>query len=1230
MLSEKHNNNNFAHKNSQICNSQSPKFVKKNISNNNFSQKIPNDCSHTIAPGIAERVNVQQGSVPYLSSVVVKPNTKQNQSTYNISHSNLNHPQQSNEKKENTSSFSERRSKSIDSDLIDLTAPVTPSQDMYSSDIDFMNNYLKSLPDYNNPAQFYNQPAPTSNFVKHKEYVNYYQNYPPNEPKTTAYHQQQQVQMHQKQNVPISKSSSMHTFSKRNIQTVQNEKETFSDVLKNKISKSTSSSTIPYPIEKTNKDTPIESPKKSSNPFLNIFKNLNSQKNQNEMKNSQPPRKNSSESSGKKSISDFWRENITSSQHVPKFGWNYQKITQNQPKSPVQINKIQSHGSHHKSSGQNVQSPVNTTHQHTTKEFHSHSHQPPQHVNVKSILPPSPLQKPKNVQNIVQQQISSQSPIKAPQSPLQKVRNAANITQNSTPKPQSPLQKLRSSQNIFKAAMMSQSPVKQTANPLQVSPIVTQQSQSQSSQGQSAKVVTQPSNQKKLVVQKLEQAVPNKAVLSKKDDQEISIKSQSVQQSLNKLSHNTEILNQQKPHYKIRKNLSHSQIDKKMKDNVVLTKEELLSNQTPLSMQQQENNKNQQAQFGHDNKLQMNNYVYMNQNDPNYFKNLHKITKNLDNATTNMILKPSLYKSISNSCVPSYMTNSSGQHFYYNPGHTVMIPAHQYPHPQHSHPHNPQYPPVTYKIPQEHYLQHSGSKSHIPVLFKYPVSKSNSNTSLAIGPPPLQGTTVGFYSIQDKPMMTASGIPLYWPAHINKSSSSSCIYAKTLSQPAYLSKNNDIFSRYKPIDDEEDEDEDDEDSIDDDISKMSNISGKSNISSATAPISSIHPTVNKPFMLSKTTSHQHIIGTNIFKPSSGSNSSVNCNYNNYPPFTKISSIQIPINGQLPPAFSKDKNNNIKTIECKNAANDVGKLIASESAEINNSEDNIEQSIADIYNVGNNYLRNSNRASVKGGKPINNNIFYGFGNQQQNSQDANVFTPYTKYLSDRKYFDMQYQNQVVNSSPLQQKRNIGTSTTSLVSSGSQTSKTMIPTFKDKVKTVNSIGMKPDSNVSEKSSLLPSGLCFQNNPTCTGDKHEEPINSSPNEYTVAANPEPPVTTSTKSEKVYNDADILSTFDPYYMPTTVFNESKNSVQEVERSSANNLHKLLSTVSEQWNNINNDDFISTGVTLNNSNSNNNSTDNYGTDQYSTSSSGCIEVHSSLLSAFYLLFHYSFFTFLL
>jgi hypothetical protein len=370
---------------------------------------------------------------------------------------------------------------------------------------------------------------------------------------------------------------------------------------------------------------------------------------------------------------------------------------------------------------------------------------------------------------------------------------------------------------------------------------------------------------------------------------------------------------------------------------------------------------------------------------------------------------------------------------------------------------------------------------------------------------PMGATTIGFYSVSDKPAFipttTPSGIPILWPTQqqqqayhtphiINKSSSSSCIYAKTLSQPAHLSKNNGIFARYKPI--LSDDDDNDSDS-DDDISKHSNASCINNVP---AP---------PPFNHRK----------------HSTSSTVTSNNSAFTPFTKISSIQIPINGQLPSPFkSKNAVATAGTTMERQEGNqqDICQRTTAAGPVVNNKS-NETQSIAikDEATKASNAAMQYNRA---------NNIFYNFISnpltatqniatmqmQQQDGQpgsgngvgEQQIYTPYTKYLSDRKYFDMsvcekasQPQPQTIES----QRRNSGTTASSCV------------------------------NKSKLPMAIPKTSAMTNNAPSTALINKSTSNN----------------------------DILSAFDPFYVNTP------NAVDN--HKTSNKLHQLLTTVAnEQW----------------------------------------------------------------
>ncbi|XP_065086072.1 uncharacterized protein Doa isoform X3 [Ochlerotatus camptorhynchus] len=170
-------------------------------------------------------------------------------------------------------------------------------------------------------------------------------------------------------------------------------------------------------------------------------------------------------------------------------------------------------------------------------------------------------------------------------------------------------------------------------------------------------------------------------------------------------------------------------------------------------------------------------------------------------------------------------------------------------------------------------------------------------------------------SILRRPSITLPDVAAFIPSlNLPKSSSSSCIYTKALNQPN--SKKYNLFTPYKAIVPES--------LPPNDISATNKMISKNNAlikkSASFNPFGSGHPPrkgTGESFFVK-----QHIPPANKVIV-------------DYPPFTKISSIQIPINGHLPPAFPnapRDLNNN------------------QQDSCIINIEDNIEQSIADIYNV----------------------------------------------------------------------------------------------------------------------------------------------------------------------------------------------------------------------------------------------------------------------------------------
>lgn len=839
-------------------------------------------------------------------------------------------------------------------DLIDLTK-VTNDSDLYSADIEFMNNYLKSLPDYskmNQPIAY--NPQSAVRLREHptpKPFYTTANDYSARSTHKSSTSVQQSPKNQRKQINPLSKSNSVHTFSKRNIGQSIEKETTFSDEQKNKISRSTSSTTIP--VKET---TDLMGFMRKPSSLMNIFKKLGSQ-NPPQATVPQPKtssnnvRKNVHDSktpsvSRSKNISDFWNENLhqqtTSSS---KFGWNYQKIMPHL--------------------GQKQAPPPPPQHHH---QMHSEPAKPTSLVVVKKLDPIEPS-KP-TISNV-------------------------------------------------------------------------------------AKKVPIDTNAQQTVAQK-----------------------QQPQQ-----------LHQ--PHQHHHQHHSHSQHYPKTQNQAISHFAKKLTESPKLqrSTRPLHDLENEQKLL----KSSSNSHIYMNQDDPNYFKNLHKITKSLDNATNNIIgnNKSSYKRSISNTSVPSYLGSSPQQSHMYFP------PPNQPPHIMMMHPATAPisfYPPISYKPPQDfHMHQRSGSKSNIPLCYKYPLNRSSSNTSMMSG---YNGTAIGFYSVQD---------PLLWQAtpslhHINKSSSSSCIYAKTLSQPTHLSKNNDIFAKYKPIvsDDEESESEED------DISKQSNQS-KGSINKVPAPA---------PFKK---------------QPQAATN--------NYPPFTKLNSIQIPINGQLPSAFKNNSNN------------------STESLPKSQAEENVDQIMADSFNASRKTSRTSSitlnanssskpqtvTSSVPGTKSFCNqsNIFYNFMNPMAATQTQSInqmhlqpqlesvgcYTPYTKYLSDRKYFD------------------VAMSDGMNLSSGTKPEQRRT----SKIPTLAEAKAKPANNIAELAATTK--LC---------DRKQDEENPTSGELFATAVTTINASTMTPNEMVAVDPkEILSAFDPFFTEDPA----------PQPSTSNKLHQLLTTVANEWN---------------------------------------------------------------
>ncbi|XP_063703927.1 uncharacterized protein LOC134833523 [Culicoides brevitarsis] len=232
-------------------------------------------------------------------------------------------------------------------------------------------------------------------------------------------------------------------------------------------------------------------------------------------------------------------------------------------------------------------------------------------------------------------------------------------------------------------------------------------------------------------------------------------------------------------------------------------------------------------------------------------------------------------------------------------------------------------------FPGLHHLTSQKSKiSHIPVLQKTnPLTKSNSNST-----------------IMQLPSVNLAELTSYMPP-LAKSSSSSCIYAKTLSQPSHLRKTNDIFSPYKGFD-----------------------------------VSEVNKCVSKNTEIMRNEMKKPSIG---LKPSNSFSGGVRPNvifqkpvpferpFKAATPIAKCVTEKIPPNENLPPA-------SFAPIDFSTTSKAADPFV---NHDLVNFEDNIGRSIADIYDVGNNY--NHIYGSSPNKKPSNLN------------PEAKNFTPLSK-------------------------------------------------------------------------------------------------------------------------------------------------------------------------------------------------------------------------------------------
>lgn len=963
-------------------------------------------------------------------------------------------------------------------DLIDLQVKNMSSEDLFAADIDFMNNYLNSLPDYskmtsnsqqtNTKTSSYNtsnvrlrdhtnNPKSTSTTSNANEYKTSRNN--TNSHKGSA---PQSVVNQRREINPLSKSYSIHTLRNMN-QSI--EKEVIDDQpqqQKNKISRSTSSSTIPAIAKDSQSTSDLMGFVRKPSSLINIFKKLGSQNppqsslnqntakttvnnnsssssnciNNNSNNNNNNVRKNSDggnskNSSKTKSISDFWKDNVQStSSNNNKVGWNYHKIMSN-----LNQKSSNSSSSHEPSQPQ--------------------SNPPQNSVQIQPLR----LHQQAQLSTVEMKRVDPIEPIK----PV--IQNFVKILQNET-------------QNHPSSNQLNQ-----------------------------------------------------------------SVGSNYYQQHRN--TNNSFPHQHQQPqhcHLQTHSHFGKSQsihgFVKTMTDSPKLQR----SPRVPLLPSNNELDHEQHQKLL---KSSSNSHIYLNKDDPNYLKNLHKITKSLDNATNNF--NQSKYKrSISNSNVPNFMAGSPQQSQFYYPAQAIN---HQTGAMMLVHPSSAPisfYPPMTssFKPTQEYHMQQpqrSGSRSNIPVYYKCnPLNRSASNTSMMTNYNGSQAMTaaaasMGYYNMPDPLLCWKQQQPTapVMPMHVvNKSSSSSCIYSKAINQPTHLGKNNDIFAKYKPIVSDDEESESDEE----DVSKHSNKSASKgssyiSISKIPAPFGKQH--------------HHH--DTPKYKNSS---------LNQYPtPFTKINSIPIPINGQLPSAF-KNSNESISKLSTNN--------ISSESSRKNSLICGSSHKTPSMTNAQT--MKNSCNQSNESSS----NIFFNFLNpmaatqpqmhfqQQENSKNSVgcTYTPYTQYLSDRKYFDvasMSGVNTTTNNS------NNNNKTEQMHNS------TKIPTLS--ATTANTTTVEPKkNNISAAVTQLMTAPSVDDAMRVCDDAERDEKSKEKNVTNTVENVANVGSTNatTCKENIFtvDPKEILSAFDPFFIDDSSISTPSTS------SNTNKLHQLLSAVTNEWNN--------------------------------------------------------------
>lgn len=408
-------------------------------------------------------------------------------------------------------------------------------------------------------------------------------------------------------------------------------------------------------------------------------------------------------------------------------------------------------------------------------------------------------------------------------------------------------------------------------------------------------------------------------------------------------------------------------------------------------------------------------------------------------------------------------------------------------------------------VPFGYHLQKSSSKvSHIPVSSKpNPLSKSNSNST-----------------IMQLPSVNLAELSSYLPHNLSKSSSSSCIYAKTLSQPSHLRKTNDIFSPYKGFDVSE---------ANKNVSKNTELMRNEIVSKK--PTIGLKPSNSFSGGVRPNVIFQRPSGNSFERPKA-STPIAKCLTDTR--HSKVSGSNIPPNENLPAAsFASVERSNYSRYDDPRTYEPVDYSMKADPVHYNSSqdclvniEDNIGRSIADIYDVGNNYNH------IYGSSPTKKPNMYDY--KSNLNPEAKNFTPLSKSTT-VKYVPFNFEKHKAE-----------------IKTPPESSYLSSPHLVRKIMRSNTINFNQQSQPQQYSnenmyalSKIPSFMPSQ--------KHEKfnPLVSASLENAV-----PP--TSTKEQAApYRDSnnnkpdsylksyqeDILRQFDPYFNASTSVNDTKTS---------------------------------------------------------------------------------------